>query len=432
MGVLVRELGALYAAFREGHLKPAAGAGGPVRRLRRLAAPAACRRASWNRSWPAGGAAGGDAAGARPADRSPAAGGPRRAGSGRRLCDRRRDARPGSPGLPGGTGSTLFMTLLAGVRGAARRYTGEDDLVVGTPIAGRTRVETEALIGLFVNTLALRVGAARGPLGTPDFVALLERVREATLAAYAPPGAAVRAAGRGAVAGARPEPPAAGAGAVRRCRTLRRVRWRCRGSSCTAMPVETGTAKFDLACTLTETAAGLSGVLEYSRDLFDAATIERLAGHFDAPAGGSGGTSRRRRLSELPLLSRSGAVAARWSSGTTPGSLPAQRHPPRLFEAQAMRTPEAVALVSGAGERWTYGELDRRGGRCWRASCASLRRSGPGGAGRGVCLEPATPLLVAALLAVLQGGRRLRAARSGLPWRAARLHAGGQRGARCW
>src|SRR6185369_14328060 len=77
-------------------------------------------------------------------------------------------------------GVTLFMTLLAGFAALLQRYTGESDLVVGTPVAGRTRVEVEPLIGLFVNTVVLRVDLA----GQPEIGRLLERVRDTTLAAF--------------------------------------------------------------------------------------------------------------------------------------------------------------------------------------------------------------------------------------------------------
>ena len=321
-------------------------------------------------------------------------------------------------------GATLFMTLLAGFAALLQRYTGEDDLVVGTPIAGRTQVETEPLIGLFVNTLVLRVDLS----GTPDFAALLERVREATLSAYAhqelpferlievvsperdlsrPPLVQVLFSLQNAPSGPLALP----------------------GLALTAMPVETGTAKFDLSCTLTETGHGLSGVLEYSRDLFASATIERLAGHFTRLLAGAVDDPQR-SLSELPLLSAAerGQLAA-WNDET-------RRERPQellgstlhgLFAAQVLRTPEAVALIAGE-ERLSYGELASRSAGLARYLRGLRGLRGLGGAGGAGGDLPAAPVGAGGGAAGdAPGGGVLRAARSRLSGGAGGLHAGGQR-----
>ncbi|HWU91317.1 MAG TPA: amino acid adenylation domain-containing protein, partial [Kofleriaceae bacterium] len=171
-------------------------------------------------------------------------------------------------------GVTLFMTLLAAFQVLLHRHSGQADVVVGSPVAGRTRVETEPLIGFLVNTLVLR-----GRLGDdPSFRALLAQAREATLGAHAhqdvpfeklveelaPP----RDLGRSPLfqamfifQNARSAPPPLGDVAVRR------------------LAVERSIAKFDLTLMLEETDQGLTGSLEYATDLFEAATIARMAGH---------------------------------------------------------------------------------------------------------------------------------------------------------
>ncbi|HWN40735.1 MAG TPA: amino acid adenylation domain-containing protein, partial [Thermoanaerobaculia bacterium] len=301
-------------------------------------------------------------------------------------------------GLSRRHGTTLFMTLFAAFAALLQRYTGEDDLVAGTPIAGRTRVETEPLIGLFVNTLVLRVGLG----GDPDVVEILGRVRETALAAYAhqevpferlvdeltperdlsrPPLIQVLFALQNAPSGPLELP----------------------GLTLTTFAATTGTSKLDLTCALTETESGLEGAFEYSRDLFDGVTVARLAGHFvrllSAAAADPG-----HRLSELPMLSpeERRQLLAEWNDvGTVP---PPDVTLHALFEAQAARTPEAVALVAypegSTGERWTYRELDLL------ADSLARRLAGLGIGPEmrvGVCLNR-TPLLVASLLAVLKAG----------------------------
>ncbi|HVR98866.1 MAG TPA: amino acid adenylation domain-containing protein, partial [Thermoanaerobaculia bacterium] len=286
-------------------------------------------------------------------------------------------------------GTTLFMMLLAGFAALLARHAGQDDLVVATPVAGRTQVETEPLIGLFANTLALRVDLA----GDPSFSELLGRVRETTLAAYAhqelpferlveelaprrdlsrPPLAQVMLVLQNAPASALELP----------------------GLTLTVEPVDTGTAKFELTLTLTETERGLTGAIEYNTDLFEAATVARLAERLARLL-----VQPDLRVSELPLLSddERRQILVEWNDVGSLLASDATLH--QLFEAQAARTPSAVALVSSE-ERWTYAELD-----AWADTLAHrLADLGVGPEVRvGVCLKR-TPFLVASLLAVLKAG----------------------------
>ncbi|HEX8538507.1 MAG TPA: condensation domain-containing protein, partial [Cystobacter sp.] len=172
-------------------------------------------------------------------------------------------------------GATLFMTLFSAFNVLLGRYTGQEDLVVGTTIANRTRAELEGLMGLFVNTLAIRTDLS----GPPSFVALLERVKQTMLAAYAHQDAPfnevvdalqpVRDLSRtplfqvmfDLINTPRPE------------LTLPELTLR-------AEQAETGTSKFDFSVQLEEAGGGLLGTLEYNTDLFDHGTMARLVEHF--------------------------------------------------------------------------------------------------------------------------------------------------------
>ncbi|HSF40925.1 MAG TPA: amino acid adenylation domain-containing protein [Thermoanaerobaculia bacterium] len=291
------------------------------------------------------------------------------------------------------SGSTLFMVLLAGFEALLGRFSGQDDLAVGSPIAGRNPVETEGLIGFFVNTLVLRGDLS----GTPTFGELLGRVREAALAAYLHQDVPFEKL----VEELAPERSLAHA-------PLFQVMLVLQNAPVESLAIEplrlrpagdTGTmAKFDLTLTLEETEDGLRGVLEHATDLFDAATIDRLAVHFERLLAAALATPER-PARELPLLSpaeRHQAIAE-WNDTEAVPAL--QARVDELYAAQVRRTPQAVALVCG-DEALTYAGLDARSGRL-AAHLLAL------GAGPDVIvalfLERSIDLVVA-LLAVLKAG----------------------------
>ena len=288
------------------------------------------------------------------------------------------------------------MTLLASFAALLERHTGQDDLTVGTPIAGRTRGRPRALIGLFVNTLALRVDLS----GSPSFLELLGRVRETALAAYAHQELPFERL----VEELAPERDLSRPPLVQAMLVLQNAPagvLALPGLELQVTPVGTGTAMFELTFTFTETSAGLSWAIEYDRDLFDGSTIERLAGHFerllaDALA------SPAKRAGDLLLLSEAERrELLEW--GTAPRELRRPATLDALFAAQVKRTPEAMAVVFGS-ERLTYGELDGRVERLAGHLRHHLRRLGAGTESIvGVCLEPSTDLVVA-LLAVCRAG----------------------------
>ncbi|HEY2737321.1 MAG TPA: condensation domain-containing protein, partial [Thermoanaerobaculia bacterium] len=257
------------------------------------------------------------------------------------------------------TGCTAFMVLLGVFQTLLARITGEDIVPVGTPVANRRRLETEPLIGLFVNTLVL---AARTG-DDPSFIGLLERVRETCLGAYAhqdvPFERLVQELQPERDLGQNPlfqvmlvlDEPLPPRRSVALALTPRRA--------------DSGTSRFDLMLAVTPAAeGGWTAVTEHAAALFDPATIDRLLGHF-ATLLASAAADPAARLSALPLLTAAEqAQLAEWNDTAVPISTGLRLHD--LVMAQAARTPDAEAVV-GEEERITYGELMARAARVTHA-----------------------------------------------------------------
>src|SRR5258706_8939020 len=188
------------------------------------------------------------------------------------------------------------MLLLAGFQALLLRYTGQEDMVLGTPIAGRVRTETEGLIGFFVNTLVLRTDLS----GDPTFRDLLRRVREVCLDAYTHQDLPFEKL----VEDLAPERTLSRTPLVQvmfQLQTATTSTLRLPGLDATHLEVDSGTTQFDLSVDLLDMPEGLSAVAEYSTDLFDAQTIARLMRGYLALLEGAA-PDPERRLSELPLL----------------------------------------------------------------------------------------------------------------------------------
>ncbi|MFL5383052.1 MAG: amino acid adenylation domain-containing protein [Longimicrobiaceae bacterium] len=290
-------------------------------------------------------------------------------------------------------GATPFMVLLAAWQLLLARYAGTDDVLVGTPIAGRTLQETEGLIGLFVNTLALRARLAPGE----SFRQLLAVVRDDVLSAFAhqdvPFERLVDALGVERDLARTPLYQAmfslqnAGAGDPPSFDGVR----------VDGLGVPLDTAKTDLVLSLDEAGDALHGTLEYSTDLFERATAERMVEQLGVLLSAALADPGR-AVDDLPLADRDeGARMLRLGRGPSPGLPPLPIH--RLFEARTAARPGAVALVDDSG-RVTYGELNARANRLARR----LRELGVGPEARvGVAMER-SPELVVALLAVFKAG----------------------------
>jgi amino acid adenylation domain-containing protein len=404
-GILVREIAALYQAFAAGRPSP----------LPELAVQYA-DFAAWQRSWLHGEVlerevaywrrqlAGLPPLLALPADR------PRPARQTFRGASRplrlpaalRRQAEA----LARREGATLFMVLLTVFQALLARLSGQHDLAVGSPVAARNRVEIEGLIGFFVNTLVLR-GGIPADMADTSLRAQLARVRETALAAYLhqdvpfeklvedlAPGRSLAHAPLFQVMFALQS----NAGFGLEIRDLRLRPVTAGGALGTAGAAGTA-AKFDLTLTWVEQAGELAGELNCATDLFDGATIDRLAGYCERLAAAAVAAADR-PLADLPLLSPAELHQARseWNpaasaAGAAPASVVAR------FERWAARTPHATAVVA-AEETLTYADLDARANRLARR----LRSLGVTTDGRvGLCAERSAAM-IAAVLGILKAG----------------------------
>ncbi len=290
-------------------------------------------------------------------------------------------------------GATLFMTLLAAFQVLLNRWTGQDDIVVGSVVAGRRKVELEKLIGFFVNTLVFR-----GDLkGNPTFRELLARVRETSLGALAhqdlPFDRLVKE--------------------LRPDRTLTRnplfqVMFVLQNApmSPTELPrltlepieVDTGTTKFDLTLSMMEMPQGLRAALEYNADLFEPSTIARILGCFQTLLEGIV-THPEQRIARLPLLTPAERhqVLSGWNQ--TASSFPREKTIVDLFDEQVALAPTAVA-VQFEDRELTYAQLDARANElAVRLRAAGVRPD----VLVGLCLERSIELIVS-LVAILKAG----------------------------
>jgi len=250
-------------------------------------------------------------------------------------------------------GATEFMTFLAAFKVLLYRYTSQDDLIVGTPIANRNRLEIEGLIGCFVNALVLRTDLS----GNPSFRELLRRVQKVCLGAYSHQDLPFdRLVEELHVKRDLNRNPLFQVMFVLQNASLRTVEQ----SGLILSPVEgdSETAHFDLTLQIADVDQGLTAVLVYNTDLFEAATIARMLGNFQALLEAVIADPDR-RLSDLPLLTETERqqLLVEWNG--TQADDPHDLCIHQLFEAQVERTPDAIAVVSET-EQLTYAELNRR------------------------------------------------------------------------
>jgi amino acid adenylation domain-containing protein len=290
-------------------------------------------------------------------------------------------------------GATLYMVLLAGFQALLSRYTGQAQVLVGSPIAGRTRREVEGLIGFFVNTLVLR-GDLRG---TPDFSELLGRVRETTLGAYAHQDVPFEKL----VEVLSPERDPSRSPLFQVMFILQNApagHLKLGSARLEPMAVDTGTAKFELTLSLEEAADGtVSGYWEYNSELFDVATIERMTGHYVRLLQAALADPAR-PVAELDMLTAQERhrILVQWNDTAVP--FPDQcLH--QLFEQQVEKTPDAVA-VAGLDTRLSYRELNARANRI----AHFLQGKGVRPETRVAILMESSPDVIVALLAIWKAG----------------------------
>ncbi|GAA6614882.1 hypothetical protein NUACC26_006690 [Scytonema sp. NUACC26] len=288
-------------------------------------------------------------------------------------------------------GVTLYMTLLAAFKTLLYRYTGQDDIVVGTFSANRNRPELEGLIGYFLNTLVLRTDMS----GNPSFRELLRRVRQVTLGAYAhedlpfeklvqtlQPERNLSQNPLFQVAFA-PQPPMPSLNSD----------W-----TINQLDIQTDTAKFDLTLDVEERPEGIIVRLEYNTDLFDANTISRMIRHFQTLLEGIVANPRS-RVSELPLLTEQERHQLLFEWNNTTKEYPQDKCIHQLFEEQVELSPDTVAVVF-EGTQLTYRELNARANQL----AHYLKTLGVGSEVLvGICVERSLEIIVG-LLGILKAG----------------------------
>jgi amino acid adenylation domain-containing protein len=292
---------------------------------------------------------------------------------------------------------TLFMALLSAYAALLHRYSGQDDIVIGTPFAGRNRREIEAMIGYFINPLALRVDVS----GDPSFRELLRRARESTLGAFShgdvPYEMVVRATS--------PERDLSQTPVFQVMMVLhnpdwerRRPTFEPRGTTATELVYQKGFSKFDLLLGMSQRPNGLNTTWEYSTELFEPDTASRISAHFEKLVE-SIVADPDLPISKLPMLldEERPLILSTWAGAPT--AVPEAGIVKELFEEKAAAMPDNDAVVFG-GARLSFGELNARSNRL----AHRLRRLGVGpGMLVGIHLEKSLEL-VAAVLGVIKAG----------------------------
>jgi amino acid adenylation domain-containing protein len=252
--------------------------------------------------------------------------------------------------------ATLFMVLLAAFQTLLHRYGGRNDILVGSPIAGRNHFELERLIGFFVNTVVVRGDLS----GDPGFRTLLNRVRETALEAYAH----------------QDVPFEKVVEAVQPARTLMHTplfqvmfdlqeaitpEIKLADLTLSGLETDNGAAKFDLTLTMADSPSAIEATVEYNSDLFDAPTISRMVDHFKVLLKGILADPDK-NISSLPLLTdaEQHQLLVEWNSNHA--AYPEQVCIHQLFEEQAERNPDKVAVVYEQ-QQFTYGEMNQQANR---------------------------------------------------------------------
>jgi amino acid adenylation domain-containing protein/thioester reductase-like protein len=290
-------------------------------------------------------------------------------------------------------GVTQFMLLLAAFQSLLFRYTHQEDILVGSPIAGRNWPEVENLIGFFTNTLVLRADLS----GNPSFRELLRRVREVCLGAYAHQDLPFEKL----VEELNPARDLSRNPLFQAMFALQNAPIdvpQLPGLEVRLLQIESGTAMFDLSLDMAESADGLVAVLEYSTALFEAPTIARMLEHFQVLLEGIAANPDQ-RIANVPLLTERERcqLLVEWNATAT--QLRPDHCVHQLIEAQAAHTPAATAVVY-EDQRLIYGQLNARANQL----AHYLRRLGVGPEKLvGVCVERSPEMLVT-LLAIFKAG----------------------------
>jgi amino acid adenylation domain-containing protein len=290
-------------------------------------------------------------------------------------------------------GASLFMTLLAAFQTLLHRYSGIDDVVVGSAIAGRNRAEMENLIGFFVNTLVLRGDLS----GNPTFRTLLGRTREVALGAYAHQDLPFEKL----VEVLQPARDLSHSPLFQVMLMLQNVpgeKLQLAGLEATPVLTDGKISKFDLTLSLNEHEGSLRIIVEYNTDLFEEETIRRMLGQYQTLLEGIVANPDR-RLSELPLLTSAEREQLLVEWNRTEAAYPKDRCLHELIEEQAGRTPDATAVIF-EDKRLTYRQLDERANQL----AHHLQKLGVGPDTLvGVCVDRSLEMVIG-LLGILKAG----------------------------
>ena len=311
----------------------------------------------------------------------------------RRSIELSKELSQGLKALSRKEGVTLFMILLAAFQTLLYRYTRQQDVVVGSPIANRNRTEVEGLIGFFVNSLVLRTDLS----GNPSFRELLQRVRKMALEAYEHQDLAFEKL----VEELNPKRSLSYSPLFQVMFVLQNAPgtvWQLEGLTVSPVRIGRETAKFDLTLFMQETGDALTGSLQYSTDLFSEQTIVRMLGHFEVLLQGIV-SNPQQAISALPILTAAEKhqLLTEWNGPHKDYPLDKCLH--ELFEEQVEKTPDALAVIF-EDQQLTYRQLNTRANQL----AHHLRKLGVGPDIRvGVCVERSSAML-AALLGILKAG----------------------------
>ncbi len=290
-------------------------------------------------------------------------------------------------------GATLFMTLLAAFQTLLYRYTGQENISVGTAIANRHRAEVEDLIGFFVNMLVLQTDLSGGP----GFRELLARVRETALGAYAHQDLPFEIL----VEALHPQRDLSHTPLFQVAFTMDTAvgaSLKLPGLSLDLIETDNQTAKFDLTLLMSDTPTGLSGSFEYDADLFDEATIRRMAGHLETLLAGVVANPEQ-PIDSLPLLTAAEQQQLLVDWNRTEMPTPTGRCAHELFEARALQRPNAPAVLF-EDQQLSYAELNARANQL----AHFLLKQGVGPEVLVGILMDRSPEMVVAILGTLKAG----------------------------
>ncbi|WP_020619065.1 non-ribosomal peptide synthetase [Paenibacillus daejeonensis] len=291
------------------------------------------------------------------------------------------------------TGATEYMVLLSSLMELLGKYSRQEDIIVGSPVSGRVHHDTEQMVGMFVNTLAMR-GQPEADKAYADF---LEEIKQTSLKAYEYQ--------------AYPFEDIVEQVQVRRdmsrnplfdvmlvLQNQEEASLTAQGMAFGEMEADLRTTKFDLGINVTASPSGYELHWEYGRDLFKEATVERMTAHFEQLLQAVTAAPEQ-KLGELEVVTAAEKQLLLHDFHEAPASYPEQATIKELFEAQVRRTPQQIAATC-EGEQWTYAELNRQAN---RIASRLLEEKGEGETIVGLLLERNLHLL-AGILGVVKAG----------------------------